>query len=171
MLKLSKTNAAFTEQQFSDRLMACKEKLYRFAFSYVKNEQDAIEIVSEASYKAFLSYKKLKDPDYFETWMTRIVINSAIDHIQRKKKYTYIEDCETPFMVKESGITLEEQWDLYEALDYLSPKDKTFIILKFFEGQRFKDMAEVLSISENTVKSRFYRILDKLKRQMTTEEG
>jgi RNA polymerase sigma-70 factor (ECF subfamily) len=61
--------------------------------------------------------------------------------------------------------------DLYEALEVLKPEERSFIILKFFEGQRFKDIAEVLSLSENTVKSKFYRILNKLKLQLTRKEG
>ncbi|WDQ30746.1 sigma-70 family RNA polymerase sigma factor [Paenibacillus marchantiae] len=170
MDKLSKESTALTEQQFSDRLEACKEKLYRFAFSYVKNEQEALEIISEASYKGFLSYEKVKSPDYFETWMTRIVINCSLDHIRRKKKYTYMEDSTIPFAAEESSMGLEEQWDLYEALDHLHPEDRAFIVLKFFQDQRFKDMAEVLSLPESTVKTRFYKILNKLKKYLTKEE-
>ncbi|MGW9528233.1 sigma-70 family RNA polymerase sigma factor [Paenibacillus terrae] len=151
--------------------MGCKERMYRIAYSYVKNQQDALEIVSEASYKAFLSYKKLESLDYVETWIARIVINCAIDHLRRKKKYTYIEDSQHSLTSADSNISLEEKMDLYEALEVLKPEERSFIILKFFEDQRFKDIAEVLSLSENTVKSKFYRILNKLKLQLTKKEG
>ncbi|MGG1615309.1 sigma-70 family RNA polymerase sigma factor [Paenibacillus sp. NRS-1781] len=161
--QLNKANASLTEQQFSDRLMGCKERMYRIAYSYVKNQQDALEIVSEASYKAFLSFKKLESLDYVETWIARIVINCAIDHLRRKKKYTYIEDSQHSLTSADSNM--------YEALEVLKPEERSFIILKFFEGQRFKDIAEVLSLSENTVKSKFYRILNKLKLQLTRKEG
>ncbi len=157
----------FTEQEISERIDACKEKLYRLAFCYVKNEHEALEIVSEAAYKAFLSFKKLKQPQYFETWISRIVINCSIDHLKRERKYTYIEDTSQPLAAKESSLSLEEKWDLYEALDLLRPEDKAYIILKFFEDRRFSDMAEVLSLPENTVKTRFYRILNRLKKQLT----
>ncbi|KAF6575585.1 sigma-70 family RNA polymerase sigma factor [Paenibacillus polymyxa] len=169
--QLNKENASLTEQQFSDRLMGCKERMYRIAYSYVKNQQDALEIISEASYKAFLSYKKLESLDYIETWIARIVINCAIDHLRRKKKYTYIEDSQQSLTSADSNVSLEEKMDLYEALEVLKPEERSFIILKFFEGQRFKDIAEVLSLSENTVKTKFYRILNKLKLQLTEKEG
>ncbi|WMT41405.1 sigma-70 family RNA polymerase sigma factor [Paenibacillus sp. D2_2] len=169
--QLNKEMANMTEQQFSERIGACKEKLYRFAFCYVKNEQEALEIVSEATYKAYLAYRKLDNPQYFETWISRIVINCAMDHMRRHKKYTYMEDSVVEFSAKEDPISLEEKWDLYEALDRLKPEDKAFIILKYFEDQRFKDMAEVLSMPESTVKTRLYRILDKLKKQLMKEEA
>ncbi|QOS99282.1 sigma-70 family RNA polymerase sigma factor [Brevibacterium sp. JNUCC-42] len=170
MNKLNKESIRLTEQQFSEHIEACKEKLYRFAFCYVKNEQEALEIVSEATYKAFLSFRKMKNPEYFESWISRIVINCSLDHIRRNKKYTYMEDSPTGFAAKENPVSLEEKWDLYEALDQLAPEDRAFIILKFFEGQRFKDMAEVLELPENTVKTKFYRILNKLKKHLIKEE-
>lgn len=168
--QLNQSAAKLTEQQFSERMEICKEKLYRFAYCYVKNEQEALEIVSEAAYKAYLSFEKLKNPEYFETWVSRIVINCAMDHIKRKQKYTYMEDSAIEYASKEDSVSLEEKMDLYEALDRLMPEDKSFIILKYFEDQRFKDMAEVLSLPENTVKTRLYRILDKLKKHLIKEE-
>lgn len=103
-----------------------------------------MEIISEDSYKGFLSYEKVKSPDYFETWMTRIVINCSLDHIRQKKKHTYMEESTIPFAAEESSMGLEEQWNLYDALDHLHTEDRAFIVLKFFRDQRFKDMAEVL---------------------------
>ncbi|MFD1990426.1 RNA polymerase sigma factor [Paenibacillus nicotianae] len=53
--------------------------------------------------------------------------------------------------------------DLYDAIDRLIPEEKSYIILKFFVDLSFKEISEVLSISESTVKTRYYRILKKLK--------
>ncbi|GIP28549.1 DNA-directed RNA polymerase subunit sigma [Paenibacillus sp. J23TS9] len=170
MNKLNQENKKLTEQQFSEQIEACKEKLYRFAYCYVKNEQEALEIVSEATYKAYLSFGKMKNPEYFETWISRIVINCALDHMRKNKKYTYIEDSAVELPAKEDPVLLEEKWDLYQALDRLQPEDKAFIILKYFEDQRFKDMADVLSMPENTVKTKVYRILAKLKKHLIKEE-
>lgn len=170
MNQLNSKTKTMTERQFSERIEACKEKLYRFAYCYVKNEQEALEIVSEATDKAYLSFGKLKNPEYFETWISRIVIHCALDHMKRNKKYTYTEDGAAEFAAKEDPVSLEEKWDLYDALDRLKPEDKAFIILKYFEDKRFKDMAEVLSLPENTVKTKLYRILGKLKKHLVKEE-
>nr|WP_249435707.1 sigma-70 family RNA polymerase sigma factor [Paenibacillus sp. Marseille-Q4541] len=156
-------NVNSKEQQFSEKIEIIREKLYRVAYCYVKNEQEALDIVSEAVYKGYLAYGKMQSIQYFDTWMSRIVINSSIDHIRRNKRITYLEDQSQDFVAAEKAVTLEDKMDLYDALDRLVPEEKTYIILKYFVNLPFREMADVLSLSENTVKTRFYRIIKKLK--------
>ncbi|MDQ0659012.1 sigma-70 family RNA polymerase sigma factor [Paenibacillus sp. W2I17] len=151
------------EEQFSEKITEIQNKLYRLAYCYVKNEQEALDIVSEAVYKGFIAYGKIESMTYFDSWMSRIVINTAIDHIRRNQRVTYMEDHAQEFVAPERGASLEEKMDLYDALDRLIPEEKAYIILKFFVNLPFREMAEVLSIPENTVKSKFYRIIKKLK--------
>ncbi|WP_211746183.1 sigma-70 family RNA polymerase sigma factor [Paenibacillus sp. Marseille-Q4541] len=161
MIRLKNVNSK--EQQFSEKIEIIREKLYRVAYCYVKNEQEALDIVSEAVYKGYLAYGKMQSIQYFDTWMSRIVINSSIDHIRRNKRITYLEDQSQDFVAAEKAVTLEDKMDLYDALDRLVPEEKTYIILKYFVNLPFREMADVLSLSENTVKTRFYRIIKKLK--------
>ena len=56
--------------EFAQRFQADKAKYYRIAYSYVKNEHDALDVMGEASYKALRSLKALKTPEYFSSWMT-----------------------------------------------------------------------------------------------------
>jgi RNA polymerase sigma factor, sigma-70 family len=158
------------EDQFSEKIGVIRDKLYRLAYCYVKNEQEALDIISEATYKGYLAYGKLQSMAYFDTWMSRIVINTAIDHLRRNKRMTYIEDQGKELAAPAQGATLEEKMDLYDALDRLAPEEKTYIILKFFVSLSFKEMAQVLSLSENTVKTRFYRIIKKLKNDLLEGE-
>src|SRR5690606_39568736 len=58
----------------------------RTAFVYVKNQNDALDVVQETAYRAFKSIKNLKEPVYFKTWLFKIAINCAIDIIQKQKK-------------------------------------------------------------------------------------
>ncbi|WP_339306566.1 sigma-70 family RNA polymerase sigma factor [Paenibacillus sp. FSL L8-0435] len=151
------------EEQFSEKITEIQNKLYRLAYCYVKNEQEALDIVSEAVYKGFIAYGKMESMTYFDSWMSRIVINTAIDHIRRNQRVTYMEDHAQEFVAPERGASLEEKMDLYDALDRLIPEERAYIILKIFVNLPFREMAEVLSIPENTVKSKFYRIIKKLK--------
>jgi len=151
------------EEQFSEKITEIQNKLYRLAYCYVKNEQEALDIVSEAVYKGFIAYGKMESMTYFDSWMSRIVINTAIDHIRRNQRVTYMEDHVQELVAPERGASLEEKMDLYNALDRLIPEERAYIILKFFVNLPFREMAEVLSIPENTVKSKFYRIIKKLK--------
>ena len=63
-----------------------KEKLYKMAYVYMRNEDDALEVFQETVYKAFESIATLKNNDYFSTWVTRILINTAIALLEKETK-------------------------------------------------------------------------------------
>lgn len=70
------------EKAFEYLMNISKEGLYRIAFAYAKNEQDALDILQETVYKAYISIYKLKEPKYFKTWISKILINNAINFIK-----------------------------------------------------------------------------------------
>ena len=59
-----------------------------------------------------------------------------------------------------------ENFDLQVALDRLAPKDKSVVILKYFEDMKISEIAQVLNEKESTIKSRLYRSLEKLRLQL-----
>lgn len=71
---------------FSAIMNEHKEKLYRMAYSYFKNEQDALEAVQETAYRALKKIKQIKEPRYIGTWIVRILLNYCADEIKRKKR-------------------------------------------------------------------------------------
>ena len=80
-----------TKKQFAQYMENGKAKFYRLAFCYVKNEHDALEIISEATYRGFIHLNKLEKPEFFDTWMSRIIINCAYDLLKKQKKYEFVE--------------------------------------------------------------------------------
>ena len=157
---MKKDNEAIVEQQ----LIADYKKLYRLAYSYVHNENDALDLVQESAYKAIKNCHTLKHPQYAGTWIYRIVINESISFL-RKQKQQDIVDYEV------EGET-EDQYsdvDLHRALDSLEPFDKTVIVLRFFEGMQLNQIALILDENLNTVKSRLYRSLKKLRVSLEDE--
>ena len=72
------------EQAVERALTEGYEKYYRLAYSYVHNEADALDIVQEAAYKAILKSDSLKEPQYVETWVYRIVVNEACRSEERR---------------------------------------------------------------------------------------
>lgn len=156
--------AVMDKLRFARELQSRKEKYYRIAYSYVKNEHDALDIVGEAAYKGLRTLGTLRQPDYFDTWMTRIVINAAIDFTRSRSRVAL---CEEPALevlaVPEEELTPEDSMDLYKALDALSEKDRICVTLRYFEEQTFVQIAEILQEPETTVKSRLYRTLRKMR--------
>ena len=137
-----------------------RDRYYRLAYSYVKNEHDALDIVQDALYNALKSYKKLRDPEAIKTWFYRIVVNTSLNYIKKNKRLVYLDDAEWAAIPDESEIS---DRSLREAVDLLPPKDKTVIVLRFFEDMKISDIAAVLRENENTVKTRLYAALNKLR--------
>ena len=63
--------------EFAARVESVRQRLYRTAYLYLGSEADALETVDEAVYRALRALKKLREPEYFETWLTRFLINEC----------------------------------------------------------------------------------------------
>ena len=156
------------EESFLEIIGQRQEMLYHIAYTYVRNDEEAVEIVQDTVYKAFVTLKNLKYPNYFNTWLTKILINCAIDSVRKSKRVVYIEN-ESIHAENPKEPSQEEIIDLYNALDKLDQKQKTVIVLRYFQDFKIKDIAYIMGIPESSVKSLLYRTLAKLK--IDIEEG
>ena len=141
-----------------------QEKLYRIAFSYVKNEDLALDIVQESIEKALRNIKTLKHEEYVKTWFYRILINESLGYIRRNKNMTLcqVEDLKDNIEWNDN-ITIEGI-DLYNNIGKLKEKLRTVIILRFLEDLKIEEIARITKTSPNTVKSRLYKGLEELKK-------
>ena len=155
--KSIKTNCA----SFEKLLLQYKSYLYKVAYTYVKDKQVALDILQETSFKAWLNIHTLKDEEKFKPWITKILVNTALNYIKKESKVIYMED-ENSIIYSEKSISIEEKLDLYDAIDLLKPKYKTVIILKYFDDMKIEDISYVLNIPENTVKSHLKRAKESL---------
>ena len=144
-----------------------KEKLYRIAFSYTKNKEDALDIVQESVLKALKSANTLKNPQYIKTWYYKILTRTAIDYIRKNKKYVINNDLDLDDSI---SYDTYENIDLQKALDELPEKYKTIVILRYFEDMKISEIAQVLDENTNTIKTRLYKALDKLKLKLRDDE-
>ena len=149
------------EKAFEDLLEKEKQKLYRIAFLYVKNETDALDIVQEAVYKAFINRDTLVKEEYFSTWITRILINTAFNFLKSKKKLVLSNEINRLNDTKNDGM--DNRIDVLEAVKRLEEPFKTTIILRFYKDFTIKQIGETLECPEGTVKSHIHRALQKLK--------
>ncbi len=155
-------NHSMTAKQFARRMEESQAKFYRLAYCYVKNEHDALEILSEATYRGFIHLKRLEKPEFFDTWMSRIIINCACDLLKKQNRYDFHEPDDS-LPAREEDLSVDDRLDLYQALDTLSPDEKSLIILKYFEDRSFREISSILNLPESTVKTRLYRIIGKLR--------
>ena len=120
------------EEQAERLLLDNYEKYYRLAYSYAKNESDALDIVQESAYKVLKEIKKLKQESFLSTWIYRVVINTSIDFLRKRNKETVsIYDLEIPHEDR------YQETDPNELIDFLSNEEQTIVTLKYFEEWKF----------------------------------
>ncbi|MCG8400183.1 MAG: sigma-70 family RNA polymerase sigma factor [Firmicutes bacterium] len=149
------------EEEFIKMLKENKNDFYRTAYSYVKNEQQALDVISEATYKGLSSLSKIREEKYMKTWFYRIIINESIALNRKNKKIVY--DTLILEGMSENEMDKDEIIDLYNAIDKLPDKYKAIIILKFMKQMKAKEIGDILNINVSTVKVRVKRGIDKLK--------
>lgn len=151
-IRLIKESMKGNKESFGILIKNNKEYLYKMAFLYVKDEQDALEVIHETVYRGFLNIEKLKKAKFFNTWITRILINVSIDFLKKKGKNEMLDE-NTPIRKEKCEISTEEKLDLYNAIDLLNDNYKTVIIMMYFNDMKIKDISRVMEIPENTVKT------------------
>ena len=138
-----------------------KDSFYRIAYSYTKNEEDALDVVQEAMYKALYSVENIKEVNYIKTWFYKILVRTSIDFIRKNRKYNNMTDID---LIDETGeYDKYTDMDLRRALEELPIEYKSIIILRFFEDLKIEEVAIILDENVNTVKTRLYTALKKLK--------
>jgi RNA polymerase sigma-70 factor (TIGR02954 family) len=152
-------------EAFYKLVSSYSDNLYNIAYCYLKDQQEALEAVQETTCRAYIKLKKLKQPQYFKTWLTRILINYCIDEQKRRKKVIALYQDE-PVEEDDSKI---ESIAIETALAELDPKYKHVIVLKYFEDMTIPDIANVLECPEGTVKSWIHRALKLLKSSLGKE--
>lgn len=139
-----------------------KAMLYKTAYSYMKNKEDALDIVNETVYKAYCSIKKLKEPRFFNTWLTRILINCSLDVIKKNKKtLTFEEKIATNKAPEENDR--EEILDLKNSIEKLDDKCRTVVILKYYQDMTISEISEVLECPVGTIKTYLHKALTELR--------
>lgn len=163
--KLVKSAKRGNDEAFEQLLAFMREKLYRTAYSYVRNEQDALDIYQESIYKAYTTLKTLKNPNSFPGWIMKIVVYKSIDFIRKDaRKFTSGDEA---FFAEIAGNQSMENiaysLDVKEAIDTLDAKYKTIMWLRFYHDFTVKEIAKMLGCPEGTVKSYINRAKKELK--------
>lgn len=166
-LSLVKKAMRGNPQAFGDLVRQEQEYLYRMAFLYTRQEEDALDAVQEAILKAYKSLKTLRDPEYFRTWLTRIVINTATDLCRKRRPDSPLEEADLPFSGEAVGI--EDRMDLYAALERLPENYRDVIKLKYFDGLTIREIAHVTGMPEGTVSSNLSRAVKLLRKDLKEE--
>ncbi|WP_295858646.1 RNA polymerase sigma factor [uncultured Oscillibacter sp.] len=149
-------------KQVEEQVLLLYPAMYRLAFAYVKNRDDAMDVVQESACKAIAGADALKNGGASRSWLFRITVNAALDVLRRRGRETAAQ--ELPETGREDAY---RDLDTLRALDALDERERTVVVLRFFEDLKLQEIADVTGENLNTVKTVLYRSLKKLKIRLT----
>lgn len=160
-----------TPEAFESLVIPQKNKLYKTGMAILKNDDDTCDAIQETLISAYKNFGTLKNVEYFNTWITRILINKCYDILRNNKKVSYIN--------KEMEIeTNASYYDIYKSesqvervLNLIDSDLKLVSVLYYYDEYSVKEISELLNIPEGTVKSRLSRARDKIYDILKKEEG
>lgn len=141
------------KQSFVELIELHKQSMYKIAWSYLHNDEDAADAIQETILKCYEKIGKLKNESYFTTWLTRILINNCKDILQKKKRETLSE------VLPEQGDVCREleNYEFQELLKTIDEKYRLVLLLYYSECFKIREIAQILEMDENTVKTRLAR--------------
>jgi RNA polymerase sigma factor (sigma-70 family) len=155
------------------------KRIYNFTFKYFNDHDLASEIAQKSFISMYRNIGSLKNPETFKSWLYRIASNHCHEESRRQKRakvlsfHSFWRPDEEDQLVERGVSEYDPQKSfgekqlselLLEMLNLLPAEQRVIVIMKEYEGFRFREIAEILDISENTAKSRLYYGLSGLRK-------
>jgi len=140
--------------------------LYKYAFLFLQNQQDAMDAVQQTALEAFCAIKKLKSPESFQAWMFAILSRQCkkmIPELMRRRQTETLEDAELFLAEPDTTEDLAEAQEVYAAVSGLPSDDRQILLLRLVRGYSSAEIAKILNRPAGSVRSRLSRALAKLR--------
>jgi len=161
-----------------------EQPLHRFVSRMLPRQDDARDVCQETFLRVLKKAHRFKEGSRFSTWMYQIALNLCRDNMRKRRRWSLVVAEETtlddqlaspaqPALGEDPAANTERKelsHAVHRALDQLSPQQREVLILKEFEGLKFKEISRILECPESTVKSRMYGGLNGL-RSMLARDG
>lgn len=148
------------EQSFLERASECERSLYRVSRSILWDDMDCADAVQQAVFKAWVNRRRLRDPEKFRSWLTRILINEC-RNLQRARLRQKNAVAAAENAVRTGGARPEAE-ALADAIRALPEEYRMPILLHYMEGYSVREIAEILRLPAKRVTDRLYRARRKL---------
>lgn len=148
---------------YARRAEALRPKLFRTALCCLGSEAQAVDVLDEAVYKGLCAAGKLRQEEYFDTWLTRILLNECHREQKRRGKLVPIE------LAREMAAEQLDDLPLKQALLRLPEELKNVVVLRFFAGYTQAETAAILNIPQGTVGTRQQRALRLLRLELEVD--
>lgn len=147
---------------FAELYAGIYENMYRFALYTLRNTNDAEDAVSDAVTDAFASIRKLRSEEAFKSWLFRILSNKCKDKLREYacKRETGMDDMAE--LTVDSSLEMTECIQVRKLFFELADEERLIISMHQFAGYTSREIAEILHMNENTVRSKESRALKKM---------
>lgn len=146
------------EEAITSCLLSEQKRLYRLAYSYVKNEEDALDAIQTAACRALEKQDSLRDLGNPLPWLCRIVVNASTDILRQRSRTAPLEAWQDPG--QEDSLPDDS---LARQVEALPPEVGTVIRLRYYEEMSLKEISTATGANLSTVKTRLYAGLKKLR--------
>ena len=144
-----------------------KQSMYKIARSYLSNDEDIADAIQDAIESCWRNLDQLEKPAYFRTWMTRILIHKCIDIIRKNRREHPVSD------FPEYGTAHKDldNYEFNELMKSLDEKYRTILLLYYGEVFKISEIAQLLDMEENTVKTRLSRGRQKFRMMWDSQDA
>lgn len=163
---ISKAKAG-DKDSFEKLIMSVQNDLYRISKTRLKNEDDVNDAIQNTVIKTYKYIKKLHNPQYFKTWIIRILFNECNNIIKQNSRYRKIEEK----YEAEKSFESNSDYSLEELIENLNETEQIILNLYYREGYSYKEIGYILKTNLNTIKSKMLRAKEKLKKQYYNERS
>lgn len=150
-------------EAFKIRVLPVKDKLYRFAFRFLKDEDEARDIVQEVFIKVWNKQDQMDQVENMEAWCMQVTRNLSLDRL-KSKQYKYTDSMKDDFDVSSGGETPyrfvetnDTMTNINNMISNLPEKQRQVILLRDVEGYSYKEIADIMEIDMNQVKVNLFR--------------
>ncbi len=146
------------EEAFASLVRRHHKSVYNLGYRMMGNREDAEDIAQETFLSAYRHLKKYDRRWPFRNWLLSIAHNKCVDWLRRSRLTYGLETLEDTGVGVEDWVIRKEVGELVQsALRKLSAEDRAVVVLKYWEGMSYKEIAEVLNVNEGSVRNRLYR--------------
>ena len=149
-------------EQFLELYEPVYKDMYRLAYYYLGNAQDAEDVVGETVLKAYEKFASLRKKEAFKSWIFTILVNQCMTFLRKKTVKGTSELIEEPSFES----SMEDKAVVEELLSVLSEEERQIVVLSVFGGYKGEEIAQILHIKHSTVRTKYRRALKKMERYL-----
>ncbi len=140
-------------------------KLYGFALKFLRNSEDAQDIVQDVFEKLWINRKKV-EVEKAKAWMFTTAHNAMVNYVMKKQRMVLPGDDLIPETAKTERSSFESSQVVDRAVSILPPVQKSIILLRDLEGYTYEEIGDILELSSSQVKVYLFRARNKIKKQL-----